>query len=106
MGNPKGDFIWYELLTPDADAAQRFYGDVVGWTVSDSGQPGMDYRILEAGDGPAGGLMQITDQMPGMQPVWLRERQSPRSRSHPHSGKRCKRGQQKRALARPCCSGV
>lgn len=71
MGNPKGDFIWYELLTPDADAAQRFYGDVVGWTVSDSGQPGMDYRILEAGDGPAGGLMQITDQMPGMQPVWL-----------------------------------
>lgn len=23
MGNPKGDFIWYELLTSDADAAQR-----------------------------------------------------------------------------------
>ena len=26
MSNPKGDFIWYELLTSDADAAQRFYG--------------------------------------------------------------------------------
>jgi predicted enzyme related to lactoylglutathione lyase len=71
MSPTHGHPIWYELLTPDADAAQRFYGDVVGWTVSDSGQPGMDYRILEAGDGPAGGLMQITDQMPGMQPVWL-----------------------------------
>ena len=41
MGNPKGDFIWYELLTSDADAAQRFYCDVVGWKVSDSGQPGI-----------------------------------------------------------------
>ncbi len=30
MGNPKGDFIWYELLTRDADAAQRFYGAVFG----------------------------------------------------------------------------
>jgi predicted enzyme related to lactoylglutathione lyase len=24
MSNPKGHFIWYELLTRDADAAQRF----------------------------------------------------------------------------------
>ncbi|NWF46395.1 VOC family protein [Hydrogenophaga sp. D2P1] len=71
MSNAKGDFIWYELLTTDADAAQRFYGDVVGWTASDSGQPGMDYRILDAGDGQAGGLMQINEQMPGAKPVWL-----------------------------------
>jgi predicted enzyme related to lactoylglutathione lyase len=71
MANPKGDFIWYELLTTDADAAQRFYGDVVGWTAADSGQPGMDYRILDAGDGMAGGLMQINEQMPGAMPVWL-----------------------------------
>jgi predicted enzyme related to lactoylglutathione lyase len=71
MSNPKGDFIWYELLTTDADAAQRFYGDVVGWTASDSGQPGMDYRILDAGDGLAGGLMQINDQMAGAKPLWL-----------------------------------
>lgn len=71
MGNPKGDFIWYELLARDADAATRFYGDVVGWTVSDSGQPGMDYRLLDAGDGLAGGLMQITPEMAGVQPVWL-----------------------------------
>ena len=71
MSNPKGDFIWYELLTTDADAAQRFYGDVVGWKACDSGQPGMDYRILDAGDGQAGGLMQINEQMPGAKPVWL-----------------------------------
>ncbi|MBE0587632.1 MAG: VOC family protein [Hydrogenophaga sp.] len=71
MSNRQGDFIWYELLTTDADAAQRFYGAVVGWKASDSGQPGMDYRILDAGDGPAGGLMQLNEQMPGATPVWL-----------------------------------
>ena len=31
MANQHGDFIWYELLTSDADAAARFYGAVVGW---------------------------------------------------------------------------
>ena len=31
MTNLQGDFIWYELLTSDADAAQDFYGKVIGW---------------------------------------------------------------------------
>ena len=29
--NPPGDFIWYELMTTDADAAKDFYDAVVGW---------------------------------------------------------------------------
>ena len=36
MANHHGDFIWYELLTADADAAGEFYGKVVGWTSSPS----------------------------------------------------------------------
>jgi len=28
--NPTGDFIWYELMTTDGDAAIRFYEAVVG----------------------------------------------------------------------------
>ena len=30
---PPSHFIWYELLTTDAAAAQRFYSEVIGWTV-------------------------------------------------------------------------
>lgn len=73
MTNRHGDFIWYELLTTDADAAQDFYGDVIGWTAKGSGQPGMDYRILTASEGEIGGLMQLTDDMKagGARPVWL-----------------------------------
>jgi uncharacterized protein len=33
-----GSFIWYELMSTDPDAATRFYGAVVGWTVPPSPQ--------------------------------------------------------------------
>lgn len=73
MPQAKGDFVWYELLTTDADAAQRFYAGVVGWTVADSGMAAMDYRILDAGDGSAGGMMQLTSEMRngGARPAWI-----------------------------------
>jgi predicted enzyme related to lactoylglutathione lyase/uncharacterized protein YbaA (DUF1428 family) len=72
-GNAAGDYVWYELLTRDADAAQAFYGAVLGWSFADSGQAGMDYRILNAGPNSVGGLMAITEDMAaqGARPVWL-----------------------------------
>ncbi len=78
MGNQHGDFIWYELLTSDADAAGAFYGKVVGWTSVQSGQPGMDYRFFFAGDANdtrngVGGYMAITPDMAagGARPAWV-----------------------------------
>jgi uncharacterized protein len=78
MGNQHGDFIWYELLTGDADAAGDFYGKIVGWSSQKSGQPGMDYRFFSAGDGSdtkdgVGGFMAITEEMAagGARPGWL-----------------------------------
>jgi hypothetical protein len=71
--NSHGDFIWYELLTTNADAAQAFYADIFGWRARDSGQPGMDYRLLTASAGDVAGIMQINDEMKagGARPVWL-----------------------------------
>ena len=78
MANAHGDFIWYELLTSDADAAADFYGKVVGWTALDSGQPDMNYRFFSSGDGSdmadgVGGFMAITPDMAagGAVPCWL-----------------------------------
>jgi uncharacterized protein len=67
------NFIWYELLTSDPDAAAKFYGAVVGWTVADSQMPGMDYRILNVGGVPIGGLMALPPGAAesGMRPAWL-----------------------------------
>ena len=31
MGDSHGRFVWYELMTTDLEAANAFYGEVVGW---------------------------------------------------------------------------
>lgn len=65
------NFIWYELLADDVDAAQDFYARLLNWQVCDSGIPDRDYRILATGEGVAiGGLMQRPPGSPGG-PVWL-----------------------------------
>jgi predicted enzyme related to lactoylglutathione lyase len=33
-----GRFVWYELMTTDVPEATRFYGEVIGWSVRDSGR--------------------------------------------------------------------
>jgi hypothetical protein len=73
MSNEHGDFIWYELMTSDADGAQRFYADVIGWDVLDSGNTDMDYRLFDAGDGRVGGMLQLSGEMRanGARPTWL-----------------------------------
>ncbi|WP_431283372.1 VOC family protein [Humitalea sp. 24SJ18S-53] len=71
MPNAQGEFIWFELLTTEPDAAQAFYSDVMGWTVASAGMEGMDYRIITAPDGQqVGGLMKMPDGMAGG-PTWL-----------------------------------
>ena len=67
-------FIWYELMTTDAEAAQRFYGNVVGWTFDSGDAPGKDYRHIKAPDGEyIGGVLPLTAQMQagGARPAWL-----------------------------------
>ena len=34
MSNAQGDWIWFELMTTDPDAAQAFYAGILGWTAS------------------------------------------------------------------------
>ncbi len=62
-------FIWYELMTSDLDAAIAFYEKVVGWSVMPGTTPGMDYRMIHAGDQPVGGMMQAPDA--AMPPAWF-----------------------------------
>jgi predicted enzyme related to lactoylglutathione lyase len=72
MPTPYGLPIWYELVTPDADAAKAFYGSIVGWTGSVFPMPegGMPYHIWQAGDVGIGGMIE-TEQSPTGGPVWL-----------------------------------
>jgi predicted enzyme related to lactoylglutathione lyase len=46
-----GTIVHYELPASDADRAAGFWSGLFGWGFSDSGMPGMDYRMADAGDG-------------------------------------------------------
>ena len=76
MTNPKGSFIWYELMTGDPEGATAFYQTVVGWKISgkaDSPNPGIDYRHIARDDGgSAGGMLALTGEMiaGGAHPCW------------------------------------
>lgn len=70
----QGSNVWYELMTTDPDAATKFYGDVVGWTISESIPGDQDYRMIGRSDGGfAGGVLGLTDEMRqhGARPIWL-----------------------------------
>lgn len=62
MTNRQGTPIWYELISADADAAERFYGSVLGWSFERMpAGPDMDYRVASVGTSSVAGLMQQPD---------------------------------------------
>jgi len=46
-----GKFVWYDLMTDDADAARRFYGGLFGWTFEAATGPGGGDYVLVRDDG-------------------------------------------------------
>ncbi|WP_340586764.1 VOC family protein [Erythrobacter alti] len=74
MANQHGDFVWYELMSGDADGAQEFYSGLLGWTFKSGNMDGIDYRPFSAGGGgDIGGLLQLTEEMTehGARPCWV-----------------------------------
>jgi uncharacterized protein len=71
--NPTGDFIWYELMTPDPEGSKAFYDAVIGWTIGDATPEYNGYRMIGAEGGYAGGVLPITPEMQqhGARPTWL-----------------------------------
>jgi predicted enzyme related to lactoylglutathione lyase len=64
----EGVFVWDELATTDSDDAQRFYGEVFGWTATDMGPEYGGYRIFNRGETGVAGVMTLPDA--SMQPRW------------------------------------
>lgn len=65
-----GQFCWYELTTPDVDAAKKFYPRFTGWGTQafDS-----DYTMFTTGGAPVAGIFRLDDQMrqQGVPPNWM-----------------------------------
>jgi predicted enzyme related to lactoylglutathione lyase len=64
MANP---FVHIELNTRDVDKSKKFYASMFNWKMNEI--PGMDYTIIDVGEGTGGGIMK--NPMPGNQDNWL-----------------------------------
>ncbi len=66
-------FVWYDVMTTDMKAAEKFYTRVIGWDAKDSGMPGQSYTLFSAGTTMVGGLMPIPDdaRKAGVPPAWM-----------------------------------
>lgn len=73
MPQSPAPFVWYELMTTDAAAAEKFYKGVVGWKSQDMSQGDMKYTGLLAADLPVAGLMTLPKEAraAGAKPGWI-----------------------------------
>lgn len=67
--NTPGALTWNDLVTPDADAAARFYGELLGWTAEEIPDAG-GYRVIRNGERANGGI-QPSDPAGGTPPSWM-----------------------------------
>ena len=64
MANP---FVHVELQTKDTEKSKKFYENLFDWKLEQI--PGMDYTMIDAGDGTGGGMMK--NPVPGNPDSWL-----------------------------------
>jgi predicted enzyme related to lactoylglutathione lyase len=68
--NTPGSMTWNDLITPDAEASARFYGDLFGWTFEEVPHSG-GYRVIRNGERSNGGIMPLQPQMGSTPPNWM-----------------------------------
>lgn len=71
MADTHGSFTWYELMTTDAQAGEKFYRDVVGWGAERAPGTQMEYILLKAGETPVAGVMALPPEASGARPGWM-----------------------------------
>jgi len=67
-----GKIIWADLVTPDLEAAERFYTGLFGWSFTTAQKGPTDYAIAFEGGRPIAGLLQKPIPLgEHHQPAWL-----------------------------------
>jgi predicted enzyme related to lactoylglutathione lyase len=73
MSGSHGRFVWYELRTPDPEAAEAYYTNVIGWGMLPTPGPNGPYTLFTVGETPVCGLTTLPEEAKklGAPPHWL-----------------------------------
>lgn len=63
-----GDPCWIDLMTDSIERSHAFYGQLFGWTFTDSGAEFGHYNMITLDDAPIGGAMENSAAAAGMPP--------------------------------------
>ena len=66
-----GTFCWNELASTDAEAAKKFYTELLGWTLKESNAVGMVYNEVVVGRQHIGGMYQMGPEYGGAPSHWI-----------------------------------
>lgn len=73
MPAPRGNFIWYDVMTTDTKAATAFYTDVIGWQAQEHAMAdNRSYTVFSKGPAMVAGLMALPEAAcaEGVKPCW------------------------------------
>jgi uncharacterized protein len=70
--NADGALTWADVMTPDPEAASRFYGDWLGWTTLEIPEA-HGYRVIRNGERSNGGMQPLRPEIvgPNVPPNWF-----------------------------------
>ena len=69
--NVPGAPCWNELFTKDTEVAKTFYTGLFGWSTEEMPSPtGAPYTMFKNGERPAGGMLEIQEEMGDVPPHW------------------------------------
>jgi len=66
-----GTFCWNELASTDAEAAKKFYTELLGWTLKESNAVGMVYNEVVVGGQHIGGMYQMGPEYGDAPSHWI-----------------------------------
>jgi len=66
-----GTFCWNELASTDAEAAKKFYTELLGWTLKESNAVGMVYNEVVVGRQHIGGMYQMGPEYGDAPSHWI-----------------------------------
>lgn len=69
--NRPGAMCWNELATRDIEGAQKFYGELFGWTFGTLDESGSDYHMIYNNGRANGGMMLMDEKWGEIPPNWM-----------------------------------